>query len=112
MFRKLRLKFIGIATLSTLVVLFIVLGSVNFITYRMAVSDIFTTLEFVANDPSNLPIEDVTIAIEKGDITPETQYEVRYIKALVDADGNLTNIDAEHIAAIEKPEMEHFQSEN
>ena len=108
MFRKLRLKFIGIATLSTLVVLFIVLGSVNFITYRMAVSDIFTTLEFIANDPSKLLMEDMNNAIENGDISPETQYEVRYIKALIDKDGNLTNIDTEHIAAIEETEMEHF----
>ena len=40
MYRKLRLKFIGISTLSTVVVLFIVLGSVNLITYSNIVSDI------------------------------------------------------------------------
>ncbi len=108
MFRKLRIKFICIATLSVLMVLFIVLGSVNLITYRNALSEIFTTLEFISKHSDTIVREDEIAKLKDKEITPETQFETRYITLLLDKDGNLMNFDVEHIAAIQDTEIEEF----
>ncbi|SEQ44602.1 Histidine kinase-, DNA gyrase B-, and HSP90-like ATPase [Lachnospiraceae bacterium NE2001] len=108
MYRKLRLKFIGIATLSTAVVLFIVLGSVNLITYRNIVSDIYTRLDFISkNSDAILETEEIE-KMKNKDITPETQYEARYITVMVDDAGNVIDFDMAHIAAIENSELNDF----
>ena len=108
MFKKLRLKFIGIAALSMAVVLFVVLGLVNIFAYRNAVSEIYSTLEFISKH-SGGELKDTDIGYFKNnDITPETQYETRYITVMVDNKGNLQSFDAEHIAAIDDSEIEEF----
>ncbi|MCR5215087.1 MAG: HAMP domain-containing histidine kinase [Eubacterium sp.] len=108
MFRKLRLKFISIAASSVLLVLIIVLGSVNLITYNNTVSEIFTTLDFISKHSDAVLKEDEIAAIKDKEITPETQYETRYITVMVNNKGKLVNYDAEHIAAIDEAEMEEF----
>ena len=108
MYRKLRLKFIGIATLSTMVVLFLVLGSVNLITYQNIVSDIYTRLDFISqNSDAVLETEEIE-KMKKTSITPETQYDTRYITVMVDKEGNVIDFDIEHIAAIEGSELDDF----
>ena len=108
MYRKLRLKFIGIATLSVFVVLVIVLGSINIITYRNTVSDIYTRLNFVSqNTDTAINTEEIEMMKNK-EITPETQYDTRYITVMVDKAGNVIDFNAEHIAAIEDSEINDF----
>ena len=101
MYRKLRLKFIGISTLSTVVVLFIVLGSVNLITYSNIVSDIFTRLDFISKNSDDVPQTEDIEKMQNKNITPETQYETRYITVMVDKSGNVIDFNDEHIENIE-----------
>jgi len=108
MFRKLRLRFIGIATLSTMVVLFMVLGSVNLITYQNIVSDIYTRLEFISKNSDAIIETEEIEKMENKDITPETQYETRYITVMLDKSGNVVDYDTAHIAAIEGYEIGDF----
>ena len=108
MYRKLRLKFIGISTLSTVVVLFIVLGSVNLITYSNIVSDIFTRLDFISKNSDDVPQTEDIEKMQNKNITPETQYETRYITVMVDKSGNVIDFNDEHIAAIEGSEINDF----
>ena len=107
MFRMLKLKFIGIATLSMVMVLFLVLGLVNLITYRNAISEIFTTLEFISKNSEGFAKND-SVSYKDDDITPETQYETRYMTVYVTDEGSMITFDAEHIAAIDESELEEF----
>ena len=108
MLKKLKLKFIIISTLSMMLVLVIVLGSVNVITYTNAVSDIYATLEFVSERSERELSEKALLEWQKKKITPETQYETRYIIVDIDENGELVNYNDEHIAAIDEEEREMF----
>ncbi len=108
MLKKLKLKFIVISTLSMMLVLVIVLGSVNIITYTNAVADIYATLEFVSEKSERDLSEKALSEWQKKKITPETQYETRYIIVDVDEKGVLVNYNDEHIAAIDEEEREMF----
>ncbi|MBR6404552.1 MAG: HAMP domain-containing histidine kinase [Eubacterium sp.] len=113
MFRKLKLKFIGISTLSMVIVLFIVLGLVNIITYKNVIDGIFSTLDFISEHSEN----DGTLKADeiksyKGDmITPETQYESRYFTVLLDKNEVIISYNNEHIAMIrDRDEVERVVS--
>lgn len=108
MYRKLRLKFIGISTLSTVVVLFIVLGSVNLITYSNTLSDIFARLDFISKNSDDVPQTEDIEKMQNKNISPETKYETRYITVMVDKSGNVIDFNDEHIAAIEGSEINDF----
>ncbi len=108
MFRKLRLKFIGISTLSMLIVLMIVLGLVNLITYKNAVDDVFVTLEFLSEQDGIELKNNEFKAFKDKEITIETQYEVRYVTVNVSTDGEVTQFNVEHIAAINESDIGDF----
>lgn len=108
MFRKLKLKFIGISTLSMMIVLFLVLGLVNFISYRNALRNIYSTLEFISKHSDAYLDESEIKKIKNDKITLETQYETRYITVMIDSNNTLVNINNEHIAAIKNDEIDSF----
>ena len=110
MFRALKLKFIGISALSMLIVLVIVLGLVNLITYRNALDEIFNTLDFISGHSDGYLQEKEIKAFKNKDITVETQYESRYIVLNVSPYGDIISYDNEHIAAITENDIEDFSS--
>ena len=80
MFRALKLKFIGISALSMLIVLVIVLGLVNLITYRNALDDDIQYLGiYFRSTVMDIFKENEIKAFKNKEITVETQYESRYI---------------------------------
>ncbi len=108
MYRKLKLKFIAISTLSVLIVLVLVLGLVNYITYKSAISDINQTLEFISNQVGD-PMAEKQFSNEfKGNISVETQYETRYLFMTFDSSGSFLSINDDHIAAISEGDLEEF----
>ena len=108
MYRKLKLKFIAISTLSVLIVLVLVLGTVNYVTYKNAISDINQTLEFISERAGNPDSEIQTGGKIDGNITAETQYETRYLFMTYDANGTFLAINDDHIAAINEEDFEEF----
>ena len=108
MFRKLRLKFIGISTVSMLIVLSVILFLINLITYRNALGGIYNTLEFLMSQ-DNLEISPAEIKlINKWNVSPETQFEARYITVFFDKENMMISYNDDHIAAIEESEIEEF----
>lgn len=107
MFRKLRIKFIAIATLSMIIVLSMVLFLVNLITYRNALEGVFDTVEFISShSDSDMTGKD----FKQFRVSPETQFETRYITVIVDESNTMVTFNKEHIAAIEDSEVESFVS--
>jgi len=120
MFRKLKIKFILIATLSMFLVLGIVLALVNFVSYRSMLESIFSTLELLS-DYSFIPAEEDDLAsitdsdsdkyeTLKNIITPETKYEVRYFSITLDQDDEIVNVNDENIAAIDDDDYANIVS--
>lgn len=108
MYRKLKLKFIAISTLSVLIVLVLVLGLVNYITYKSAISDIDQTLEFISTQVGD-PLAEKNFNNEfKGNLSIETQYETRYLFMTFDSEGSFLSINDDHIAAISEDDFEEF----
>ena len=102
MLRKFRIKFILIATVSVALVLIIVLGLVNFVTYRNATSEIYTTMEFISENSDVLVNNDVIVPQGgKDSISLDTQYAARYF--LVDIDNKKLKMTDEEIKIPEFP---------
>ncbi|SNU05299.1 hypothetical protein SAMN06297422_103156 [Lachnospiraceae bacterium] len=93
-----------------LLVLGMVLFLVNMITYRNALIEVFNTLEFISKHSDSYLDESELIKFKDFEITPETQYETRYITVTVNDDNGLINYNNEHIAAIDESEIEEFIS--
>lgn len=107
MLKKLRFKFIAISTLAMVVVLFLVLGLVNLVTYSNALSDINSTLDYISSQEGEIVAESESIT-NYSELTPETAYETRYLFLVVGSDGAYVTLNDEHIAAITKDEMDSF----
>ena len=107
--RKLKVKFILIASVSFLAVLFMVLGLVNYISLRSVRDDIYTTLKIII-DNGGLP-EYSNKKYNKYDIvvTPETVYETRYFMVTLDDSQSYLQLNIDNIAAIKNDEdVEQF----
>ena len=107
MLKKLRFKFIAISTLAMVVVLFLVLGLVNLVTYSNALSDINSTLDYISSQEGEIVAESESIT-NYSKLTPETAYETRYLFLVMGSDGAYVTLNDEHIAAITKDEMDSF----
>ena len=107
--RKLKIKFILIASGSFFMVLIMVLGLVNYISLRSVRENIYTTLKIIL-DNDGLP-EYSNKKYNKYDITvtPETVYETRYFMVTMDDSQSYLQFDIDNIAAVKDEEdLDHF----
>lgn len=106
MLRKFRIKFILIATVSVALVLIIVLGLVNFVTYRNATSEIYTTMEFISENSDVLVNNDVIVPQGgKDSISLDTQYAARYFLVDIDNKKSIVAFNLDHISDIGEDEL-------
>ena len=107
MFRQLQFKFIGIAAFSMVLVIGGVLFLVNFITYRIALSNVYTNLEYIfqLDNPSS---DDFVNQDDDVYITPEIQHEYRYLTVVINKNGAIVTINDDHISAINESDMNDF----
>ena len=82
--RKLRIKFIAISMTSTIIVLFLILGSINLLNYREMSHNADTILDFLKENDGELP-ENLYKSQHKktNGISPETSFESRYFSCLL-----------------------------
>ena len=123
MIKKLRRKLIAACMISLAIVLIVILGGINVMSYYKVVSDadaILTLLDanggaFPKNHSrseeqttENIPPDNVPM--EKRDpfgqrvISPETPYESRFFSVLLGEDGQALRVDTEQIAAVDEAE--------
>ena len=84
MIRKLRIKFIAISMTSTIIVLFLILGSINLLNYREMSHNADTILDFLKENDGELP-ENLYKSQHKktNGISPETSFESRYFSVFL-----------------------------
>lgn len=111
MIQKLRIKFVLLTSLSLLLVLSVIIGSVNLLNYRKIVQNADSTLRLLAeNDgefPKNTKSESAPLASSKPPeykrryMSPELPYESRFFSVRADQDGKVLSTDTDRIAAVD-----------
>ena len=120
MIRKLRIKFIAASMLSLTLVLLLILGGINAMSYQKTVSDADAILSVLASNqgtfPQRLsPAEDGGTrrnapggkdadngVFRKRGLSDETPYESRYFSVLLDESGQVLSTDTNKIAAVDQ----------
>lgn len=120
MLKTLRLKLIAATMFSLAVVLFLILGGVNLMSYQKVVTDADAILAVLgANDgsfPKREPPDGPQPVRPQGEaggrgqpgLSPETPYESRYFSVLVDGQGQVTQSDTGQVAAIDSADAEEY----
>lgn len=119
MIKRLRRKFIAACMISLAIVLIVILGGVNLMSYQKVVSDADTVLTLLGRNngsfpknhggPGNLPdgeppidggMEKRNLFGQKG-LSPETPYESRFFTVLLDENAQVIQTDTGQIAAVD-----------
>ena len=120
MIKKLRIKFISASILSLAVVLFVIIGGINAMSYRKVVSDADAILSVLASNqgmfpqktpqaedgppkmepPQSDPVDNGTL--HKRGFSDETPYESRFFSVLLDENGQVLSTDTGKIAAVDQ----------
>lgn len=120
MIKKLRVKFIAASMLSLALVLLVILGGINAMSYRKTVSDADAILSLLASNqgmfpqrmapaedgvsrkeaPGNSSMEDGVF--RKRGFSDETPYESRFFSVLLDEAGQVLSTDTGKIAAVDQ----------
>lgn len=119
MIKKLRRKLIAACMLSLAVVLAVILGGVNLMSYQKVVRDADEVLALLANNNGAFPpgrgggpagqdggaeagVPGERDAPARRALSPETPYESRFFSVLLDADGQVLQTDTRQIAAVDE----------
>ena len=105
MIRKLRGRFIGIATTAIFIILIFVIcmiNTMNAVSNYIEVSDMLTFLsEHAGIMPKQIHDRESGFTFQ---VTEETPYEIRYFSMITDINGNVVQANFEHIASVNEYE--------
>ena len=110
MVKKLRRKFILIATIGVVIIVVGALGLINVITYTRMESQVMSVLTYICHNDGHLPKKESTAnhswfdEPSWTDDTPEFSYQVRFFSVLVDSNGYAKNINIKNIASFTETE--------
>ncbi len=111
MIQKLRVKFITASMLSLALVLLVILGGVNAMSYRKVVRDADHILELLSENrgvfPKQFPPDGREgklgpLPILRHDLSPETPFESRFFSVLLNEGGQVLQSDIGQIAAVDE----------
>jgi len=100
MIRKLRKKFILIASGAILIILAVVVVSINLVTYASTISEIDSILDFILDNNGHMPMDLQHRENFLFHVNGELPYETRYFSLILDSTGTIVKTDYEHIASV------------
>ena len=108
MIRRLRIKFIFIASCAIVIILLIVLASINFVSCYSNFSEVVSILTYISEHNGRLNID-----YQKRDnlnldfyVTQEMPYEIRYFTVIANSDNAVIYRDFSHIASVSESDTE------
>lgn len=108
MFRKLRIRFIAIASLAILIVLFSVVGVLNSARHVQTVNEINKILTLISDNGGTFPSVSIATS-ELGDtVSVDTLFQYRFFSAVVDKDGNITSLNLSSISDLTDKQVENY----
>ena len=128
MIKRLRNRFIRIATLSVAAVMLLLTAILNVANYVSTDADLRSTLTLIYENQGTIPLSNSTDAIPEpsggdvpppappqgkpdgrdGHFTPETPFSTRYFVLRYDADGTLTDADLSKIASVTEDDTAQY----
>ena len=122
MIKKLRRKLIAACMISLTIVLTVILGGVNFMSYQKVVSDADAVLTLLGNNDGTFPKNHGGLGtrpegepptseelgernfFDRQELSPETPYESRFFSVLLDQSSQVLQTDTGQIAAVDEEE--------
>ena len=105
MITKLRFKLIAVSMISLALVLFSIMGTVNFLNYRNIIVQADSVLSILEENngkfPQKLGKEPPLSKPKEKKLSPELPYESRYFSVLLSESGTILSVDTGKIAAID-----------
>ncbi|MGT2897051.1 HAMP domain-containing sensor histidine kinase [Streptococcus macedonicus] len=108
MFRKLRIRFIAIASLAILIVLFSVVGVLISARHIQTVNEINKILTLISDNGGTFPSV-FKVTSELGNtVSVDTLFQYRYFSAVIDEDGNITSLNSSSISDLTDEQVESY----
>ena len=116
MIKRLKKKFIILATASMLILMTILVGIMNIVNYSSVVTETNTILDILSGlnapfgngqETPDKPPQDIKDFIPHG-MSPEVPYESRYFTAMVTKDGDIEETDFSKIISVDKESVDGF----
>ena len=116
MIKRLKKKFIILATASMLILMTVLVGIMNIVNYSSVVTEADAVLDVLSqpdapfgnhSDMPDKPPQNIGDFIPHG-MSPEVPYESRYFSALVTKDGNAEETDFSRIVSVDKESVNGF----
>lgn len=111
MIRRLRIRFVAAAMVSLTVVIAVLLGIVNLVSYRKTVTDADAVLAVLAENQGSFPqrpfpdrkreIREGIASPDRREFSPEAPFEYRYFTVTVSREGTAVSRDMRQIAAVD-----------
>ena len=112
MIKKLRRKFIAISVLSVFLVLVVIMGTINILSYSRVVRDCDTVLSVLSENDGQFPMREGGFKRRNKtgewlfdglspDASPELAYESRFFTVRIGSDGAVTSVDTGRISAVD-----------
>ena len=121
MIKKLRFKFIAVSMLSLTFVLVVILGSINWMSYRKTIGEADDILSVLAANHGMFPQMDAAPrkempqdispkdgTLRKHNFSAETPYESRFFSVLIGESGKVISVDIGKIAAVDQTTAEAY----
>ena len=105
--KKLRRKFIVLATFSVFVILLTVIGLSNIIINLDTDKEMDTIASLIIKNEGRMPLNN-SLNENKEELTVEIRYGIRYFSAYTDLNGNVKTINNEHVATVNNTEISNF----
>lgn len=108
MFRKLRIRFIAIASLTILIVLLSVVGVLISARHIQTVNEINKILTLISDNGGTFPSV-FKVTSELGNtVSVDTLFQYRYFSAVIDEDGNITLLNSSSISDLTDEQVESY----
>ncbi len=102
MLKKLRLKFIGTAMLAVSLVLVLLMGCINAVSYKSVVDDAEQKLDVLEEYGGTFPYDNSILnSIFRGKFSMETPFDSRYFTVMINTKQMVASVDIGHIASVD-----------
>ncbi|RCW16070.1 two-component sensor histidine kinase [Streptococcus gallolyticus] len=108
MFRKLRIRFIAIASVAILIVLFSVVGVLNSVRHIQTVNEINKILTLISDNDGTFPSVSKATSELGNTVSVDTLFQYRYFSAVIDEDGNITSLNSSNISDLTDEQVESY----
>ena len=108
MFRKLRIRFIAIASLAILIVLFSVVGVLISARHIQTANEINKILTLISDNGGTFPSVSKATSELGNTASVDTLFQYRYFSAVIDEDGNITSLNSSSISDLTDEQVESY----